>query len=451
MMNGKLKFSIFIKLASLIMIAAVTPEILFCEKVAPVRSEREYQTEALGLNDKPSPGGILTLDQALKKVVERNLSLLAKKWGVRSKDGAIQQAILFPNPEMEMELENFAGSGEANGFGQAEMTLQIGQMIPLGGKRKRKVNSAKLEKIIAVKNYEMELSDFIGETQKGFVKILHLQHRLSLREEMVEFAKEFIEKISLRVTAGKASPVELSRAKILLSRHRLALEELEMEIRASRQLLGALWGNPRPDFQRVKGGLDIVSQVPELQRFMSRLPQNPLLKRVSAEIDFQKSLLTLEKANRIPDPVVFGGIRRLNESRSTAFLIGVSVQIPVLDRSQGAVQSAGCSLKEAESSYKSVEVMIKSELMAAHEMLKAAHNHARTLKATIIPEAFKAFTTVSDGYGMGQSGYLEVFDAYSVYLELREEYLEKAAKYWYLMADLERLTGTGLEKAGRPF
>ncbi len=386
----------------------------------------------------------LSLSEAVQRVLKKNPGLLSLKWEILSKDGLILQESLRPNPEIDIELENFAGSRGTRGFSNSEITVQISQTILIGGKRKKKIKTAEKGKVISIKAYERKISDLVSETKKRFIKTLYIQKKLTLMEEMVDLTDQFLKKITSRVTAGRTSPAELSRAEVALLRNKLTLERIKKEMFASRQLLTSLWGGTKPDFEKVTGRLDIYSIVPKIDIFENRLSRNTDLRYISSEIDYRRSLLTLEKANKIPNPTISGGIRRLNELESTAFAFSFSIPIPVLNRNQGTIRTADYLLKKSEHSYHAAEVKIRNELIALYEMLKNAHNNAWALKSEILPQALKAFITISNGYDLGKFSYLEVFDAYRTQLEVREEYLENALRYWYLMADIERLNGAGI-------
>jgi len=388
----------------------------------------------------------LSLSEAIQRVLKKNPGLLVLQWEIQAKDGLIHQESLLPNPEIEVELENFSGSAETKGFSRAETTVQIGQPILLGGKRKKRIWAATLDKTLSYHDYDRELADLILETKKRFVETMYIQERLALRKEMIQLAEQFLKKISVRVEAGRTSPAELSRAEISLLRNRIVLEQLQKKLSASRQRLGALWGSISPDFKKVKGEMEILSLLPKLNELESRLPQNVDLLRLSADIDYRKSLVILEKAYKIPDLFIAGGIRHLNESKSNAFTFNFSIPIPIFNRNQGRIKTAHYLLKKAESRQKAGWVMFLNELKAQYEMLKTNYNNTLRLKMTILPKAFETFEIIVKGYELGKFNYLNVLDAYRTQLEVREEYLQTLFRYWVLMADIERLTGVGIKE-----
>ena len=83
----------------------------------------------------------VTLADALRAAAEHNPALRASAFDVLALEGRRQQARARPNPELTLELENFAGSGEVSGTDALESTLALSQLIELGDKRSSRVAS----------------------------------------------------------------------------------------------------------------------------------------------------------------------------------------------------------------------------------------------------------------------------------------------------------------------
>ena len=64
----------------------------------------------------------------------------------RAAEARIITAGLRPNPEVAVQSENFTGSGEFKNGEQAERTLQLSQMVELGGKRPARIAVANADR-----------------------------------------------------------------------------------------------------------------------------------------------------------------------------------------------------------------------------------------------------------------------------------------------------------------
>src|ERR1700730_2002691 len=96
----------------------------------------------LGAPARPSaqtPVSTLTLDEAMSLAGAANPTVRAKEFEVQAVGANEITAALRPNPSTFFLAEQF-GSGSAH---QTQYTLNVGQTIELGGKRQRRVDSAK--------------------------------------------------------------------------------------------------------------------------------------------------------------------------------------------------------------------------------------------------------------------------------------------------------------------
>ena len=66
------------------------------------------------------PSGVISLRQALSLALMHNPELAAFSLEVRAGDAKALQASLFPNPELEAEVEDFGGTRERSKFDGAE-------------------------------------------------------------------------------------------------------------------------------------------------------------------------------------------------------------------------------------------------------------------------------------------------------------------------------------------
>ena len=305
----------------------------------PATPSREPQPE--------EPTGVLTLRQALALALLRNPELASTAWELRAGEARTLQAGLLPNPEIGVEVENFAGSGEFRGFEAAETTIALGQVIELGGKRLRRARVAALERDLAAWDYEATRLNVFTATAKAFVEVLSAQAQLALNEELVRLAEQVLRTVAARVQAGQVSPVEETRARVALSTSRIALERAGRALVAARERLAATWGSTAPAFERVGGALEPIAPIPSAERLARRVSQNPDIARWVAEMAQRQATVALEEARRIPNVTGAGGVRYHSRTSDTALIMQLTLPIPIFDRNQGAILAARYRLARA--------------------------------------------------------------------------------------------------------
>ena len=74
----------------------------------------------------------LTLRAAIAETLLNNPELAAFSLEKRVREARTLQSGLLPNPHLEIEVENLAGSRSFDGLDQSETTVQLGQLTELG-------------------------------------------------------------------------------------------------------------------------------------------------------------------------------------------------------------------------------------------------------------------------------------------------------------------------------
>ncbi len=392
-----------------------------------------------------NPQGKLTLRKALHLALKQNPQLAAFSLEIRAREAAALQASLWPNPELEIETENFAGSGPLQAFKASETTVSLGQLIELGGKRAKRTRLAQLGADLAAWDFEWQKLNVFAEVVIAFNEVLTAQKKVALNKEILNLAQNFKVHIDKRVQAGRLSPAELARATVEVAQARLTLQRSEKRLEASRQKLAALWGARQAVFSKAVGNLEPVTPLPQWETLQKSLNQNPNLLRFKTARKEQEVARALARAGRIPDPLIRAGWRRLNESGDQAFVAGVSLPLPLFNRNQGAEQEAVVRTAQIQLQEKAYRVSLESALFSFYRQLQAVFTSLQSLKNEIIPQARRAFEIIDAGYRQGKFGFLDVLEARRTLFSSREAYLRNLQEYHRLKAQIELLTAQALE------
>ncbi|MBP9901177.1 MAG: TolC family protein [Verrucomicrobiota bacterium] len=390
------------------------------------------------------PTGGLTLRQALALALVRNPDLAAFSWDVRIGETRILQAGLRPNPEAGVEVEDVLGTGDFQGVREAQTTLALSQLIELGGKRTARVNAARFSRDLAGWDYEKRRIELFTQTAEAFVEVLNLQQRLALAEETVGLAEKAVEAVNKRVEAARTFAVEGTKAQVALASVQIERDQTQRALEAARQRLASNWGNSQPRFERVEGNLESTKSVPDLERLLERLRQNPDIARWATEISQREANVKLEKSRRVPDVTVGGGYRRLSGPEDNAFVAGVSIPLPFFNKNQGNIKEAEYQLAKAGDEQRATELRVKTSLGQAWQRLAAAAAEVTALKGQVLPGAQQSFDTVSQYYTEGRLGYLEVLDAQRTLFASRSQYFRALSDYHQAVIAIERLIGEPL-------
>ena len=187
--------------------------------------------------------------------LKNNPSLSGFSVEIRARDAAALQAGLLPNPELGIEVENFGGKDDFQGFDGAETTIAFSQLVELGGKRANRRLVATLDKTLTEWDYQSKKLDVLAATAKAFVEVLVAQEQVALNDDLLKLAEQTTTAVSEKVDAGKVSPVEKSRVQIEFAAARTEANKAVGELEAARQRLAGFWGGERADFGRAVGAV----------------------------------------------------------------------------------------------------------------------------------------------------------------------------------------------------
>lgn len=398
-----------------------------------------------GANDPPfqEPAGDITLAQCLEWAARENPGLKALRFEIRAHEGWVEQAGLSPNPELGFEAENFLGTGEFQGVEGLEATIQVSQLIELGGKRGRRIRVAEAEREQAQIAYEQSRGDVLYETGAAFLSVLAAQERLRVFEEFHELSRRVHETIQATVEAGRDSPVEEIRARVTMASAQIGLERARRELNQARLALAKNWGSHTPLFSRAVGDIQQLPDATSLDELMRKLPSTPEWAAAKAEIARRQANAALEKAQAVPDLEVSVGTRFLSESDDGALVMGFTLPLPVWNRNQGAARAARDLVRKAEAEQLAMESNWHSDLAAVYETWRQAHGEAVRLRDDVLPGAEEAFEATQEGFRQGKFPYLSVLDAQRSLIELREQFLQAALEVHLAFNRLSRLTAEG--------
>lgn len=386
------------------------------------------------------PKGSITLNDAIALALIKNPELSAFSIERRAAEARAIQSGLLPNPELSAVVENIGGAKEVTGGIQT--TIQLSQLIEIGGKRSARARVASLSQDLAERDYERKRVEILTEVSKAFIRALSAQQKFALAGEMVALAEEVANTVSERVSAGKVSPIEETKARVALSSATVEHERAGLELEAARKRLSSLWGDKKPHFEKVAGDLDAqILPVPAFERIASQLTMNPDLVRSATEISRRKAAVDMEKAKTLPDISVSAGYRRFSEFDENSVIFGVSVPIPLFDRNQGGLLESRLLLTKAEEERRAAEARAQSGLGEAHKALSIAYAEAMAFKEKTLPLAQSAFEGTNEGYRAGKFGYLDILDAQRTLFDVRLQYLRALTEYHLAVADVEQLTG----------
>jgi len=206
-----------------------------------------------------------------------------------------------------------------------------------------------------------------------------------------------------------------------------------------------MWAGEAPRFERAEGNLAGLPNVPSAEEIVQRLETSPGVARWKSELAHRDALRARATSGRIPDVTLFAGPRRLSASDDTTLVAGVSIPLPIWNRSGGAIAEAEHRVAKVAAEARAARVRTVMDLAEARIGLQAASEEAHLLRTRVLPGSERAVEALRRGYEQGRFAQIEVLDAERARLGAREQYLRALVEAHHSAQQIERLTGVPLE------
>lgn len=381
----------------------------------------------------PSP---LTLADAVLEARQRSPLSIEAISRVEAEQGRLAQARLRPNPEIDIAVENFAGSRDFSGTRSAETTGSLALPIELGGKRSARVGTASAGVALAEAEAQVAMLDLDLAVREAHTLAAEAEAAAKLAAEDADIAKALEAAVRKMVDAGREPPLRQVTATAERAQADAVAELATAERLAAKEKLAALIGRERVDFDvppLAPGGLPNADG--------RRAVAGPDMAAAQNQLAFARAALLDARAQRAPDLRVSLGARRLAADDATAMVAGVSIPFPLFNRNGGTIAAAAADVRGAEAVAARLERQAGARLAAAEARQRAAATSFRTYDKVVVPGAAEALQIARLGYAAGRFPYSDLLMAQRGYTEARRARLAAARDAELARAERDRAAG----------
>ena len=376
----------------------------------------------------------VTLEEAIRFALEGNPGLAAARREIEASEGQVLQGSLRPNPDVAYVADDASNMSRTS-------TVQLDVPIETAGKRTARIEAAERGRSVAVTDFTARQVKLRASVMAAFFEVLAAQELAALTRDTLQLAQRATDIAAKRVTAGKVSPVEETKARVAEASVRVSLVQAESDLRSARSRLSSLWGNAVPRFTEARGEIDRLPELPGNELVQQRLAISPTLERAKLELERRKALVQVEQSRSVPDFAVSVGMTRREDSTRDMLLVGVKVPLPVFNRNQGNLLEALRREDKARDELQAAQVSLSSEALQALDRLSARREEAELLLRDVVPGARSAYEAATIGFENGKFSFLELLDAQRTYFNAKSQYLSILAALHRASTELESLLG----------
>jgi len=365
----------------------------------------------------------VTLTDALARGQEVSPRVAKARAELKAAEGRAIQAGVRPNPEVSVEVENFSGTGPYRTFRSTETTVSVAQPFELGGKRRARKQVAAAEREYAQIALRRAEADLAYDIVVAHAELRAAEDRADLAGKVFARAVELARIAETLVDVGRDPPLTKLRADALLAEAKAEDLRATSELLTARQRLALLIGSNDGDLSASVQDLPTPPALPaNAQSLDERL--------AAAERDAASARVRLAQAEGVPDITASGGVRSFRESKDTAFLVSVSIPLPVFNRNRGNIHAARAEGDAAEAQLAQTRLDTRYSRREAELLLAAANERLTALSGAGLFQANEAARVAEIGYQQGKFTLIELIDAQealtSANLKLIEAQLDRA-------------------------
>lgn len=365
----------------------------------------------------------LSLDDALERFAACNLSLIAERYHVDMAEAQVTQAKLFENPVVSFEQNVYnRNNGKYFDLGkEGEAVVEIEQLIYIAGQRNKRVRLEKLNKEMAVYQFEEVIRTLRGELKEKFVDLYYTRKSLSVYDREIGYLSTVLDVYKEQNAKGNVSLLEKSRIQALLlslKQERNGISNEAVALEGDLRLLLGLKREEVPEPLFDESALDRIEleKLP-LAELSARMAGRPDLKQAEAGIRASEADVRLQRSLAFPEVSLKGAYDRAGNFCNNYFAIGLSVSVPLFNRNQGNIKSARLSVLRNNTLAEQARRQADNELFACYTKLAKALELYRSSDYELERDFDRIIEGVNAGFRKRNISLSEFIDYYEAYKE----------------------------------
>lgn len=392
----------------------------------------------------------LSLDDAVERFTTSNLSLIAERYNIDMAEAQLIQAGLFENPVISLEQNVYnRNNGKYFDVGrEGEAVVEIEQLIYIAGQRNKRVRLEKINKEMAVYQFEEVLRTLQGELKEKFIDLYYTQKSLSVYDREIGYLTTVLDVYKEQNAKGNVSLLEKTRIQALLLSLQQERNDMSNELTGLQGDLRLLLGLKRGEELEPLFDESVLDRI-DLDKLpfsdlSAHLAGRPDQKLAEAGIRASEADVRLQKALAFPEVSLKGAYDRAGNFCNNYFAVGVSVSVPIFNRNQGNIKSARLAVLQNSSRAELARRQADNELFACYTKLQKAVQLYRSSDYDLERDFNCIIEGVNTGFQKRNISLLEFIDYYQTYKETSLQLYSIKKSVLQAVEELNTVAGIGL-------
>ncbi|TWW00366.1 TolC family protein [Chitinophaga pinensis] len=367
----------------------------------------------------------ITLQDAEKQFLEKNLQLLAEKYNVSIAQAEIIQAKLYNNPNLTLSGNLYNPDRKkffdvSNQYGQYEVGIQ--QLISLAGKRNKQVQLARTNASMAENAFFDLLRTLRFTLRSNFYQAYYLQNSMKAYEEQISSLAKMDATYKDLQQKGLVTLKDAVRLRSLLYSLRAdrtnmqnQLNDLQSEIQLLLQNNHAWFVLDMPD--------DAIAGIPEIrQTSLQSLVDSAYANRQDLQLAqnnlrYNQQNYNLQKAMAVPDLTLGANFDKRGSFVDNATFLNVGIDLPFFNRNQGNIKAARYSMDQTKLLVQQQTQAVENEVQTAYAKAINTDKMLETVDPAFRSQFEQLLQAITDNFLKKNISLLELTDFYDSYKE----------------------------------
>ena len=384
----------------------------------------------------------VSVDEALQLALRQSPTVRAQQAALASTKAGETTAALRPNPSMNFLAEQFKPGGSQQ---DTQYTVNVGQPLELGGKRGRRIDSARAATQVASYQLEDIRRQITLQVRGAFAGALIAREQLALAQENVKTLDDTERIQRLRAEKGDISQLELLRIQVQRFTFERDAADARQALSAAKIALRTAAGAEHiaEDFD-VVGELGFKEVSLDKAVLMRRaLDNRPDLRAAEADRARARADHRLARANAWWDITPQIEYQRIGPDNTIGF--GFSLPIRIFDRNQGEIARTQAEISRVDAVREATALQVLAALETDRQIALTQRERVVSLRDVYLPKATVARDTVEFAYRRGGQSLLDFLDAQRSYRETALAHLQALGAYLSAVYQLEADIGGPLD------
>jgi cobalt-zinc-cadmium efflux system outer membrane protein len=400
--------------------------------------------------DEGPPDG-LTLDAAIERLVDANLTLRAMYHEIPKAQADILTAGLRANPLVFFDAQRvpYGGGGGATRGRLSEpigteYDLNINHPLDLNHKRRARSEVARRAKRVLDAQYQDAVRVEIDNLYTAFANALGERETVRYAQASVKGLREVLKTTKAQLDNKVITEADYLRVKGQLDAAEIGLMDAEELYRDAKRSLGVLLNVPtaQAEEMELRGTIhDRAAPPPPIEDLVRiALTDRPDMAAFRLGVARAEADVELARANRFQDVYLLYQPYTY-EGGATSWAIGATVPLPVYNRNQGNIARAQINISQVRTELAALEQRIIAEVRKSEREYAITRAAVDRIERDLVPDAVRVRDTTFRQFTLGEVDAIAYLIAQRGYQDVVRQYRDTLVRHRRSMLRLNTVVG----------